>query len=460
VREQGQFPVALDRWQLVLLAIAVCLIAALWALGLLTAQAAPDTAGYFASASGDLWGSPRNPLYGWAARLLGAGPDSSGIVGVVQVALLVVAAFLLYFGAQAGGIGRAGAFFLAAAGLLSQSGLFHARLLVPEAPAISLLMMAFAGTLAASRGPSAFWRYIGPIALATGAAYLLRPSFLPAIFVVPFLWMVFAIRNGQQRIARAALLLLLTVASPFIVQSAIRWRAVSDFNIVSFGGYQMSPMAGFMLTPDLVAGLPAAVQPTGAAVLAARETAESAGRVARTPENSSGGRSFASAALGYFDIYARSYDGLLVEIAKLRRPDESWISFDRRLRDFSVATLMRVPDKWLAWVGGATARFVGHAIVSNATMLLACLALLVTSIIAAIWRGHLAVTARDLAPVCAVALAWLAATGPLIVLMTFPATRYIDTAGVLLAAIPATLAAAIIGRLLEPVGTASDSEKA
>jgi hypothetical protein len=455
VREQGQIPVTLDRWLLALLAIAACLVAVLWALGMLTAQFAPDTSGYLASTSGDLWGSPRNPLYGWAARLLGAGPDSSGIVGVFQVALHVVAAFLLYFGAQAGGIGRAGAFFLAAAGLLSQSAIFHARFVLPEAPAISLLMMAFAGTLAASQGPSAFWRYIVPIALATGAAYLLRPSFLPAIFVVPILWMLFAIRNNRTRIARAALLLLLAVASPFIVQSVIRWRAVSDFNIVSFGGYQMSPMAGFMLTPDLVARLPEAVRPTAQAILAARETAERAGRIAQTPENSSGVRSFASAALGYFDIYARSYDGLLVEIAKLRQPDESWIAFDRRLRDFSVATLLRTPDKWLAWVGGATARFVGHAIVSNATMLLACLALLVTSIFAAIRRSNLAATARDLAPVCIVALAWLAATGPLIVLVTFPATRYIDTAGVLLAAIPATLAAAIIGRLLEPVGTAN-----
>jgi len=53
-------------------------------------------------------------------------------------------------------------------------------------------------------------------------------------------------------------------------------------------------------------------------------------------------------------------------------------------------------------------------------------------------------SAADLAPVSAVALAWLASTGPLIVLTTFPATRYIDTAGVLIAAVPALLAAAMI----------------
>ena len=38
---------------------------------------------------------------------------------------------------------------------------------------------------------------------------------------------------------------------PFIVQSGIRQRVVGDFNLVSFGGFQMSAMAGFMLTPEM-----------------------------------------------------------------------------------------------------------------------------------------------------------------------------------------------------------------
>jgi hypothetical protein len=148
---------ALDRWLLALVVIAAGLVVTLWALGMVTAHSAPDTVGYFDSASGDTWGSPRNPLYGFAARLLGAGPDTGGIVGACQVSLLLAAVFLLYFGAQAGGIGRAGAFFLAVAGLLSQSGLFHVRLLLPETPAISMLMIAFAGVLAASHERAAFF---------------------------------------------------------------------------------------------------------------------------------------------------------------------------------------------------------------------------------------------------------------------------------------------------------------
>ncbi len=449
-----------DWYLLVLAVIAAGMIAALWALGMLTAQSMPDTAGYFAATQGNIWGGPRNPLYGMAARLLGAGPNSPGVVGLVQVALLCISAFMLYFGAQVGRIGRAGAFFLAAAGLVSQSGLFHVRLLMPEAPAISMLMIAFAGALAASRGRTAFYWLVVPIALATGAAYLLRPSFLPVVLVVPFLWMVFAIRNGQKRNASAAWLLLLAVASPFIVQSIVRWRAVDDFNVVSFGGYTISAMAGFMLTNDLVAKLPDAVRPTGKEILAAREAAENAGRVARTPENSSGVRSFISATLGYFDIYARSYDPLLVEIGKLQRPDESWVAFNRRLQAFSFATLARAPDKWLSWIGGAMARLVGRAIVTNAPMLLACSVLLVTGLMGLIRRSGLSAAGRDIAPVAAVALAWLAATGPLIVLVHFPATHFIDTAAVLLAAIPATLAAAIVGGLFNSIGTTSDTANA
>ena len=46
-------------------------------------------------------------------------------------------------------------------------------------------------------------------------------------------------------------------------------------------------------------------------------------------------------------------------------------------------------------------------------------------------------------PANALALAWLAGTTPLIVLITFPATRYIDTAALLIAAPPLLLAVAL-----------------
>lgn len=436
-----------DRFCLVILGVAIAaLLGALGAIGALSGAVAPDTASYFVPLhSGDLWGEMRHPLYGGFATALGGSATEAGHVALLQGLLHAAAALALYAGARAGGFGGIGALCLALAAMFSQSGIYHLHLVLPEAPAISALIFAFAGALAAAHSPVAYRWLLLPIALATGVAYLLRPSFLPAIFAVPALWYVLAHRNGQaRRIARTGLLFLLAVA-PFVVQSAYRWRAVGDFNIVSFGGFQMSGMAGLMLSPQIVAALPDQARPTAQAIFTAREKAEVAGRVARTPLNSVGERSFISAAIGYIDIYARTYDDLLWgEISKLRGPEESWVAFNRRLASFDVATVEAAPLRWAAWVAGATSRLVGRMMVTNAPMLVALGFLAVVALPAFARRAPLGSCAADLPQVCVVALAWLASTGPLIVLITVPETRYIDTAAVLLPAVPALLAAAIL----------------
>jgi hypothetical protein len=434
-----------DRIALLILCIAAgALMIVLSIIGSLSGKVATDTGSYFAPlASSNPWGEWRHPLYGMVASWFGA--SATGSVALVQGVLHAAAALALYVGARAGGIGGVAALCLSLAALFSQSGLLHVGFLLPESAAISFLLFAFAGTLAAARSALAFRLLIVPIGLATGIAYILRPSLLPAIVAVPALWYLLAVRSGQAERVSRALLLLLAVALPFIVQSALRWKSVGDFNIVSFGGFVTSGMAGFMLTPDIVDRLPDAVRPTAQAVLAARTAAEDAGRIARTPLNSAGERSFASAALGYFDIYARSYDDFVwFEIGSLRAPQESWVAFNRRLTNFSMATITAAPLRWLAWVGGATSRLVGRMIVTNASMLIAAAALLVAAITAFVRGTGLGPSAADLASVSAVALAWLGSTGPLIVLVAFPATRYIDTAAVLIAAVPALLAAAMI----------------
>jgi hypothetical protein len=436
-----------DRIALLILCIAVvALMIVLAIIGSLSGKIATDTASYFAPlASSNPWGEWRHPLYGMVASWLGASSTAPGGVTLIHGLLHATAALALYAGARAGGIGGVAALCLSLAALFSQSGLFHVGFLLPESPAIAFLLFAFAGTLAAARSPTAFRLLLVPIGLATGLAYIMRPSLLPAIVAVPALWYLLAVRSGQAARVSRALLLVLAVALPFIVQSALRWKSVGDFNIVSFGGFVTSGMAGFMLTPDVVERLPEAVRPTAQAVLAARTAAEDAGRIARTPLNSAGERSFVSAALGYFDIYARSYDDFVwFEIGKLRGPQENWVSFNQRLTTFSIATITAAPIRWLAWVGGATSRLVGRMIVTNAPMLMAVAALLVAAMTAFVRGTGLGPSAADLAPVTAVALAWLASTAPLIVLVAFPATRYIDTAAVLIAAVPALLVAALI----------------
>jgi hypothetical protein len=444
----------------VLCAGAVLLIAALWAAGALSGSMTSDTSGYFlALSSNNPWGEARHPLYGLVAGWFGSSATAPGDVAVVQAILHAVAALALYAGARLGGIGGAGAMTLGIVALFSQSGLYHLRLTTPESAAISFLLLAFAGTLAISRSVVAFWLMLPMIGVTAGTAYLLRPSFLPAMIALPALWCLLALRNGISGRLLRSVFLFCAIAAPFVVQSAVRWRAAGDFNIVSFGGFQMSAMAGFMLTPEIVGRLPNEVRPTAEAMLAARQAAETAGVLARTPLNSAGERSFVSAAVGYFDIYARSYDDFLQGvIQKLRRPGESWIEFNRRLQQFSTATFIAAPIYYAAWVAGATARLFGRMLVTNATMLLALGFLLVAAFRGIVRRTGLGSPGNDLPVVSAVAAAWLASTAPLIVLITFPATRYIDTAGILIPAIPALLAIAIVaGRRRVPISTGDDS---
>jgi hypothetical protein len=443
-------PALRDPWLVLLGAEMIALLIVLFAVGALSGGISPDTASYFAAAASQApWGEPRNPLYAYFAGPLGGSATTTGIVAPVQVLLHAVAAFALYGGARLGGIGRLGALALASAALLSQSGINHVWQVIPESPASACLLAGFGLTLAASRSAAAFRWLVLPITLLVGIGYVLRPTQLPAILLIPALYWIFARRNRPDRHTLRAAALLLALVLPFLLQAGIRLRAVGDFNIVSFGGFQMSALAGFMLTPDLIAGMPARTQPTAREILNARSEAETNGTVAPTPLNSKGNRSFVSAALGYFDIYARSYDDLLhYKIALLRQRDESWVAFNRRLLDFSVATVTAAPLSYAAWIGGATARLTGRAIVTNATMLVS-MALFFAALVPAVARQRDLADGSDAGAVSIIALGWFACTGALTVLVTFPATRYIDTAGILLPAIPLALALALFARLRE-----------
>jgi broad specificity phosphatase PhoE len=430
---------------LLIVGLAVVLLAALWASGLLVGRASIDTPSYFGGTrSAGLWGASRHPLYGALAVWLGATAEAPGHIALVQALLHVAAALSLYGGSRVAGLRPTGAALLSAAALVAQSALFHVPLLVPESAANAFLLLAFAGVLAASRAARLLWLLLIPIAAVTAMVYLLRPASLPAILVLPVLFFIFAKRNADRRLCLHTLCLLVAIALPFLVQAGVRQRAVGDFNIVSYGGFQMSALAGLMLRPETVTRLPASVQATAQAILAARNAGEAEGRITPTPFNSVGERSFSSAAIGYFDIYARTYDDLLREIAKLRRPGESWVAFNRRLMAFAFATVATSPLQWAAWIGGATARLAGRSLITNAVTLLALVVLGLTAVPATWRRSGLGPSAGDIAPIAVIALAWLAATGPLIVVITYPATRYIDTAGILLPAVPAVLAAAMI----------------
>jgi hypothetical protein len=440
--ERAAARLAGDRWLLLLLVEAAALLLVLAVTGALSGGFSPDTQSYFdAVTSLSPWGGPRHPLYGYVAGLLGGSATTVGAVVYAQTLLHIAAVFVLYGGARLAGIGRPAAFALATAALLAQSNLYHLRLLIPEGPANALLLAGLGLTLAATRAPRALWWLMAPIVVLVGAGYLLRPTQLPVIVILPVLYFMLVWRRREDRRLLPPIALALALTVPFLVQSGVRLRAVGDFNVVSFGGYQMSALAAFMLTPELVARMPESERAFAERVLERRGQAEAAGLVAAAARNSAGERSFASTALGYFDIYARSYDDVLGHvIVPLLRPGDSWVAWNRQLMAFSLATVWTDPVRYLAWVGGATARLTGHAIAGNATMLVA-IALWLVVLAASFVRRRDGVS-EDSGAVVILALAWLAANGALPVLVTFPAGRYIDSAAILLPAIPLALALA------------------
>lgn len=423
---------------LIVLAPSAALVAILWGTGWTAPWINPDTAGYLTVAPYPaFYAQQRIPLYGWLVAALGS-EKSLWLVVWLQLIAHVGAAALLYASIRRLGAGRAAAVALFLPALLSQSFLIFGRGISPESFAVSLTLIAISATLLAVPGR----RRTSCLLLAGTAAAvacLLRPIMLPLVVMLPVLFALVSRITGRRVALRSVVTLLLLVALPLSLYAADRARHTGDFKLVAFGGFTLSAMAGLLLSQDIVQKLPASERELAMQVIAAREQAESAGRVLRTPLNSKGERSFVSAAAGYFDIYARSYDDLLYgEITKLQAPGESWVEFDRRLQRFALATIALAPERYGAWIVGAASRLAGRMIVTNAPFVLAGMALLATALLMLFkpecMRNLQGST--DTLLVVAVVAVYVLITAPLAVLITFPASRYIDTAAVLLPAVP------------------------
>ena len=436
-------------WRIVS-AIAAGFVAVLWAAGATSPWVLPDTRGYVDVAPyPDFFLGPRLPFYGWLVAALAAIGLGHGAVVGCQVAVHVAAAIALHAGARAIGAAPGGAAALFVAALVSQSFVIYGRGIVPETLAASAALIAVAATLRSAAGARGL-RFALLAGLAAAAAALLRPVFLPLAAILPLLHVGAARIMTRPVRAGGAALIAAAMAAPLVLWVAERARHTGDVNLVAFGGFQMSAMAGLMLTPEIVARFPAAERALAAEILAARTRAEDEGRVVRTPLNSRGERSFVSAAAGYFDIYVRTHDDLLYgAIARLRAPDESWIAFDRRLQRFTLATIRLAPAAYAAWVAGATARLAGRMLAANAPVALAGAAWLLL-LAATMWTPAVY---RRLAPapdtllVTLVVIAYTVAAGAMAVFVVVPAWRYIDTAAILLPALPLYGALRLAGAL-------------
>ena len=429
-------PMSRGEWRSLILAV-IAVAACLGAPGGYAPWISPDTPGYLAVAPlPEGWGDPRHPLFGWILRAV-PGRDHAAFPAL-QTGLFLAASLALHHALRAYGASRRAAGSVTAALLGSNLLLLWHRAVHPEFPAAVLALAALACVVRLAAGRPFLIHALG-FGLSLGLGYILRPSLLPAVLLFPLLYALLARLRGAEGIGRRTAVLVLAAALPFLANSALRWRAVGDFNIVSFGGYQMSGMAGLMLTPQVVASLPEDLRPLGQAILDVRTASEKAGEVIPTPVNSQGERSFVSTAFGYYDLYARTYDDLLQRKIGHLQGNESWVAFNARLMRLSLATIRAAPASYAAWLAGGTMRFTGRLLASNLAFVLGMAAFL-AAYAAALWRRRLpaAVAARpdDVPALVCLSAITVVAAGALTVVTTFPAARYIDTAGLFLPALP------------------------
>jgi hypothetical protein len=196
-------------------------------------------------------------------------------------------------------------------------------------------------------------------------------------------------------------------------------------------------MATLMLSDDVVERLPEDVKPFAAQVLSARRAAEDSGRIIGIPINASQIRSYSSVTLAYFDVLARTHDDILYGIiVPTQGANENWVDFNRRLMRFSLAVMRAAPDRYVMWVIGGSTRMFGRSFMTNLPAVLA----ISVVVVAWPWRllvrrqiGIRPVSRLDFPVLILCAILWLVGAGLLTILVHAPATRFIETASLLVA---------------------------
>ena len=421
--------------------------------GRLAPDITPDTEGYVALAA---WPAVlegmRTPFYGWTVAPFAGSEPAFALVPALQAAAWTGAVWFLVASLRRYGVSRKAALSVGFALLFANA--FHLMVdwIHPEVPALAALAVAV-GAVARLAGGGRPIVWLPLVLLGAGWGTLARPSFLPFVGMLPVLFVLLvAIRREGMRIGLATAVLLAATA-PVAGWVGLRAATVGGVAVAPFGGFAMSGMAGLMLTPAIVERLPDDVRPLAERVLAARTAGEAEGRLIGVPRNSSGDRSFHSAALGYFDVLARTYDEVAWGIVlRERAADEPWPAFDARVGRFATAVIVAAPDRWVAWVAGATTRLVGRGLTANLPFLLATAACVLLWPLMLLRRPPPRPAderGADVPVLIALAGGWFAAAGLLTVLMTFPALRYVDSAALLLPALPIYAAWSLVDRLRE-----------
>jgi hypothetical protein len=120
------------------------------------------------------------------------------------------------------------------------------------AAALALVSVSLLILIASRPGVRLLWI---ALTLAVFTAYLVRPTYVFLVALIPVMGVVLRLALENRRLARSLFMglgLLAATALPFLSFSTLRWVLVGDFGLVSFGGYNLIGVTASLLDQDLV----------------------------------------------------------------------------------------------------------------------------------------------------------------------------------------------------------------
>ncbi len=415
-----------------------------------------DTAGYLEPWTwSSLWGQRRAPLLGFLLAPFGG---DFTLYPAIVIGLFFAAVYYLSRSLVAFGVSERAALALTLPLIMSNSLLRYGTDVHPEFPAIVFLLYALAEIFRLLEPANrTAWRYAA-FGAALGGAYLLRPSLLPFIVLLPVLFAALGYVSQRRSHARTALALLAVGAAPFILVSTVRYYAVNDFNVVSFGGFAMTGVAASIVTEPLIDDLDPEHRDLARRIVAERDAMTSAGEISPmaiyyySVDAQSFPRSYRRTALAHFDILANNFDELVYKVVlPARQPGETWVAFNERMMSFSVDVVRAAPVDYALWIVGAIRSAAGTATVHNFAFtggLIALLAVYLSLLLAGRVR-RLAFPQLDVPVLTLITVVFTVGGGALSVMVIYPAMRYVSTAALFLPAFLFYLAIQLAATALE-----------
>jgi len=406
-----------------------------YGLGNLNYSVVPDTASYLQSYKNETtnFSGPRVPLYGFFLKIL---EDRYSIIPYINFLLLMLAAYSIYKAAETFGMSREAGIAMSILIPFSMPAVFYLSYVHPEIPALSFLLMHVARVLILSSRQR--WNIFDVFLLMilAGLSYFLKPSNLMSLMLIPYLIPLFSIIKDDfsyKKIAVRMSTYLIIVSFPFLLYSGARWAHDEGFNLVSYAGYNSVGMSSQLLErEEQTWTFSDTSKDYGKYLLSEKERLITSGVILGVPLNSTDRqRVLHSSLLGYFDIHARDFDQYLSIASRYKKERGlSWSEFDRRMQKFSFEVVSSLPFNYLAYVGGATIRYIGLLIGSNPILLVLGFISFMLSV-----RGFstykCALLCRvDQTVIIAVTLLFVFVNMLPSILISFPAKRYVDVGGI------------------------------